>query len=345
MPVPKHKFLFMGNTELENFARQISGERRYWLVRTMGGDYYSEFVKDNFIAIGYNFITLQDLKSLPDNETISKEILTSMFEDRMDIPSERSHYAIGQILRFYREISIGDVVIVPSRGSHSVSFGIVESSIYEDIKNQHSQDACQFSKRIQINWKTTKARGYLNPNLQLMFNSRHIISNVDGYSSYIDSLMSGFYVKEGEAHLTLRINSEDNISTGQFFAMYQIFDIVNRFCQKNGIPDRTDDIVWKIQMESPGDTRLISKSIRILGYVGITVVAIVGGGLKIDKIGLDLSTKGLIGNYNEYLDREVDRDLKMSIKSKLDSLKLETPEDFNSAIKLLETQNTTRTPY
>lgn len=32
----------------------IPEDRRYWLVRTKGGEYYRDFFEGNYIAIGYN---------------------------------------------------------------------------------------------------------------------------------------------------------------------------------------------------------------------------------------------------------------------------------------------------
>lgn len=339
----------MEGTNIKEFANTIESERRYWLVRTMGGDYYKEFVQEDFIAIGYNEITLNDLKQLPSLEHTAKNTLSEIFDNRLGIKKEKSSYIISQILRFYREIKVGDVVIVPGRNSHFASFGIVVSDMYEDVKNLHKADSCQFTKRKKIDWRIHQNKFRLNPNLQLMFNTRHIISDVDGYASYIDSLMNDFYIKDDEAHLVLRIKTENEISTEQFFAFYQVFNIVDKFCKEQNIDETTKDIILKIQMESPGDVRLSSKSILIISLVGLTILAICGGGLtfKVEKIGLDfdLSTKGGINLYNEYLDREVDRDLKTSIARQFDSLDIKKPEDMEVAIKLLIEQNSIRNNY
>ena len=180
-----------------------------------------------------------------------------------------------------------------------------------------------------------------------MFNSRHIISGVDDYAQYIDSLLNDFYVKDDETHLVLRINTEGDINAGNFFAIYKIFEIVDNFCVEYGIPETTANLVMKIQLESPGNVRLSSKHLLILGLVGFSILSINGGGLKINagNFNFDLSTDGLIGMYNEYLDREVDRNLKESIKSSLDSLDMSTPQNMEYAVKLLEELNNSREKY
>jgi hypothetical protein len=245
-------------------------------------------------------------------------------------------------------MKIGDFVVVPGRSSHYVSFGIITSDVYEaEDKYLHSADLCPFAKRRTVNWKKSTVKFKLNPSLQLMFNSRHIISGVDDYAQYIDSLLNDFYVKDDETHLVLRINTEGDINAGNFFAIYKIFEIVDNFCVEYGIPETTANLVMKIQLESPGNVRLSSKHLLILGLVGLSILSINGGGLKINagNFNFDLSTDGLIGMYNEYLDREVDRDLKESIKSSLDSLDMSTPQNMEYAVKLLEELNNSREKY
>ena len=317
------------------------------MMRTMGGDFYKEFVEDGFIAIGYNEITTEDLKALPESDNLSKDVLATKLKDRNENITNAG-YPASQILKFYRDMKIGDFVVVPGRSSHYVSFGIITSDVYEaEDKYLHSADLCPFAKRRTVNWKKSTVKFKLNPSLQLMFNSRHIISGVDDYAQYIDSLLNDFYVKDDETHLVLRINTEGDINAGNFFAIYKIFEIVDNFCVEYGIPETTANLVMKIQLESPGNVRLSSKHLLILGLVGLSILSINGGGLKINagNFNFDLSTDGLIGMYNEYLDREVDRDLKESIKSSLDSLDMSTPQNMEYAVKLLEELNNSREKY
>ena len=325
----------------------INSEVKYWMMRTMGGDFYKEFVEDGFIAIGYNEITTEDLKALPESDNLSKDVLATKLKDRNENITNAG-YPASQILKFYRYMKIGDFVVVPGRSSHYVSFGIITSDVYEaEDKYLHSADLCPFAKRRTVNWKKSTVKFKLNPSLQLMFNSRHIISGVDDYAQYIDSLLNDFYVKDDETHLVLRINTEGDINAGNFFAIYKIFEIVDNFCVEYGIPETTANLVMKIQLESPGNVRLSSKHLLILGLVGLSILSINGGGLKINagNFNFDLSTDGLIGMYNEYLDREVDRDLKESIKSSLDSLDMSTPQNMEYAVKLLEELNNSREKY
>jgi hypothetical protein len=322
-------------------------ERRYWMFRTMGGVFYREFAEDGFIAIGYNEITLDELKALPENEVLSIRMLSAYTEDRISEYKKAPYYPAYQLLRFYREMKVGDVVVIPGYDSQIMSFGVISGKPYEDDTKMYKDDFCQFKKRRMVEWKKTSSRDRLNPKLQLMFNSRHVVSNIDQYAPYVDSIMRDFYIKDDSLHLVLRINTDENIKAEQFFSLYRIFNIIDGYCRKFHLDASTKDIVMKIQMESPGDIRLSSKNKLIMFFVGVSFVFICGGGFKISfgNFNLNLSTPGVLEHFQNHLDRRVDREIKMSIKNQMDSLKIESPKDLEAVIQLLHEQNSIRNSY
>lgn len=73
-----------------------------------------------------------------------------------------------------------------------------------------------------------------------------------------------------------------------------------------------------------------------------------GGGLEINKkdFQLKLKTDGIIKNVSDFLDRKADREMRAKIKDSLDSLQINTPDDFQKAmIELYKTQNENRKAY
>ena len=57
-------------------------------------------------------------------------------------------------------------------------------------------------------------------------------------------------------------------------------------------------------------------------------------------------TDGIIKNVSEFLDRKTDREMRDKIKDSLDSLQINTPDDFQKAmIELYKTQNANRKAY
>ena len=64
--------------------------------------------------------------------------------------------------------------------------------------------------------------------------------------------------------------------------------------------------------------------------MGIVVIGLNGGGLKVDRPGfkLDLSTDGLIKTISDYLDKQQDREMKVRLMNSAKSLEIKTPEDL-----------------
>lgn len=55
----------MNELNLSNLLDNTSNipeSRDYWLVRSMGGDYYDDFYQNGYVAIGYDEISLKEVK-------------------------------------------------------------------------------------------------------------------------------------------------------------------------------------------------------------------------------------------------------------------------------------------
>nr|DAV70577.1 MAG TPA: hypothetical protein [Caudoviricetes sp.] len=332
--------------------KTLNQNTKYWMVRTMSGSYYRDFLRNGYIAVGYNDISLDTLNSLPANDNLAKEQLKVTMKKLYETLRNIS-YPTSQLLRFTREIKCGDIVIIPSSGASHVAIGIVESDVYEDTNPDiDSEHKCKFYKRRDIKWKLSCRREKLPPALQLMFNSRHILSDVTNYAPYVDSVINNFYVKDNTMHMVLNIKTQKDVSFDDFFDLKAIDYLVDGFCKlypqyADGInPD--DRIVIKVQMESPGALRLAAKAFKRLFYFGLFTIAITGGGVEYtskDGTKFKLHTDGLIGAISKYLDKEADRELVKSAARAVDSLKIEAPNDMQPVLELLKTKNEGREKF
>lgn len=330
---------------LDNYVQKVGSNANYWMIRTMGGDYYDDFVDKGYIAIGYNEVPLDEILSLPENAKIAiRQLKGFIQEHHQDI--ERSGYVSAQLYKFCREIKVGDIVVLPGRGSYRTSICRVTGSIMEvDIA---ADDYCRFKKRIPIMVLERTSRRLLPPKAQLMFNSRHPVSDISLYAHCIDSAMHDFYDKGEELHLVLNVKTMESVTSGNFYSMHRFIAIALDYCNENGVKVSENDIELKIQMESPGFIHFISENKKLICAITTFILLINGGGLKMkyDDFELDLSTPGLIKSCSDYLDRSTDRETRESMKNALDSLEIETPEDFQKAvIEMYRTQNDAREKY
>lgn len=315
------------------------------MIRTMGGSYYGDFTRNNYVAVGYNDITLDYLQHLPVTDNEAKEQLKIKFSEKYPT-KQNTGYPVSQILRFARDIKIGDVVIIPSSNATHVAIGVVKSDLYEEqnpiIDSEHH---CEFTKRRKIDWHYYGRRSFLPPNLQLMFTSRHILSDVTNYAAYVDSVINDFYVKDDIYNLVLRIRTQKDVSLDDFCDLKAISILIDDFCRIHDIPSE-GSLTMKIQMESPGWLKLSTTGIKKLLLFGLFSIAINGGGIKYDKEeGLNIHTDGLIGSINNYLDREADRELVEAAARAMDSLQIKKPEDLQPIIDILKAKNEGRDKY
>lgn len=118
-------------------ADEIDGNREYWYVRTESGKLYDTFKHNNFIALGWNEITTDEIKkSFHNPEFLKKKIYSISVRDeklRAKLTNEQINYSniidlatssgklkssmiINKLQNFYN-LRYGDVVVIPSYGS------------------------------------------------------------------------------------------------------------------------------------------------------------------------------------------------------------------------------------
>lgn len=333
--------------QLNDYVQKVQESTGYWMVRTMGGDYYEEFDKEGFVAIGYNEITRHEINKLDaDWNKANVQLREKVKKLFPDVP--RPGHIASQLLRFCRSIKPGDLILVPSHSSYRVSICRVTGSVYDEANVKDGNGKCPFIKRLPIEVVKHTTRLDLPPKAQLMFNSRHPISDISGYAPYLDNAISDFYSKSDEFHLVLKINTTEDVSTYSFYALDKIFGIIDGFCGEQNIANQKNDVILKVQMESPGNLHFISSNKNKIAIAALIILAINGGGFKLDygDMHIDLSTNGFIKSLSEYLDRKTDRETKESIKDALDSLEINTPKAFqDAAVELYKAQNNARNKY
>lgn len=334
-----------------NFEDLVSGftideNRKYWFVRTVGGRYYRDFLDGGYVAIGYNDISKRVLDELPEKEESAMLALKISYKNRHP-EIENVGKQVSQLLRFYRGIKEGDVVIIPSSESEELAFGIVKGSVYEC--SQISDTDCPFVKRRAVEWKVKSLKRKLHPKLQLAISSRHALSDMTDYARYVDCVMKNFFVKGDEVNLVLEIQTENDVTLDDFCSINAIPLLIKGFCESCDIPFKREDLVMKIQMESPGWLKLTGKSVLELLLFGLIINGCFGGGLEYkkdaDSTEFSIKTKGFTGAVNEYLDRKADRELVEAATKAVDSMKIQKPEDIEPIIKLLEERNKIRNKY
>lgn len=267
---------------------ELRKETNYWLIRTEGGTYFEEFIREGYVAIGWDsFNNVKEFLSTPPDKM--KEIIAEKQE------VTRAGYIYGQIKRFIQEISVGDIIIIPSKSSKKISIGVVESDVYiENELNYDDKKSCPFKKRRRINWAGSFRNREIDPYLYRLLMARNTISYANKYAKYIDRMIFNFFIKEDKVHLVLRVSKEEKVLANQLLNLInETIDFARLYNEHNYINKEDSDpnnVEIKLNVQSPGPIELIATGTAVL-VIGYLLYRCIGGKFEIPKLGISGSGK------------------------------------------------------
>lgn len=309
----------------------IKNDRNYWFVRTDGGNYYDDFVNGNFIAIGYNEISLADInivqKGGQENLDVLSDRIKKVYPDEL-----RPGHIASQLERFTYKIKKGDVVIIPSESSTILHFGeVVSTPVYIDTIGH-----CDYTKRKRVKWLKSKPKRELEAELYKLIFTHQTVSDANEYADFIDRTLHKIYIKGEYASLVIPVKTKDKVKTNDFYDFGSLFSLSSEFCKEEGIDDGVEyNIQSKVQ--SPG--ALVITTLSVLGVmaIGLILNGIAGGGFtfkfsrseKETKAETSAKTDGLIEKVRVALNSKANRRAKAEIvKEAMKNMKIDSPEEL-----------------
>ena len=333
--------------QLGLLIREVNPDKHYWFFRTMGGHFYDEFVSMGFIAIGYDDILMKDLKDMPEQDHMARAFLKFRLQElKNEMTDSQIAKAAGQIVKFYRELRIGDIIVAPDFQSRKYAIGVIASDMYEN-SGKHGGKECPFVKRRQVKWIKEVCRHELDAKAILAFGNQQTMSSIDDYADYIDRKMDQLYTKGNASYLVLRVNQDKELSWEDFMFIGELGAFFRHFSEEIGLGADLSRIKMKINVQSPGDILLMIPDGGgwILVLVLLILMVIRGGKsyIRINNAGLDAGVeaegigdtlKKVLDAISDFRDRNADRSLR--IKKKLENMDIEQPEDTQDVIMLDE---------
>ena len=262
--------------KVENF----STERDYWFVRTNYGKNFDIFYEGDYIAIGWDYLTVNDIKTKADSEI--KEIIKN--KEGLDSFNSKQK---GKITLFYNRIKAffklkkGDIIIVPSRNSDRLAFGeIMDDEPYED------KDALENSiyfKRRKVKLLEQKIIYELDPIFFQLKTNQHTISDANRFAPYIDKVIGNLFRKGDLTHYVLNIEKTEDINfkdlSGFMDNIEQLVTSINSELEFN---EELDQFFVKINLQSPGKIELIKKAGKSLAVLAFLLSAVACGEEKVE---------------------------------------------------------------
>lgn len=279
----------------------INADRNYWFVRTQGGDYFEDFYFEGFIGIEWNEVSDLDLIRESDVDAIKGMVFK--YYPKID----KVGYVAKQIKKFACDIKKGDIVLIPNKNSEKIAFGEIKSEpyIYEEDKSQildfFDDDDIKESlkKRIDVKWLKVLKRSELDPYLYKIIYSHSTIVDARPYANFIDRTLHKFYVKNDDAHLTMDVNTRNEIPAIDLSGfIYETIGLVDSFNYNMKMNLEKKEISTKINVQSPGIIEFVGP-VAIIGCIAIGAVVLLGG--EVSFLNLKLKTDGLSKNILEWV--------------------------------------------
>ena len=325
---------------------RIDPNINYWLIRTNAGEYFEEFYLENFVGINWN-----NFNEANDFLDVNKEATTIRLAETYKENKQPGH-TFSQIKRFFHEIKIGDIVMIPSQNSKHIGFGEVTSDVYISKLSQTETDEgeCPYEKRRNIRWVKTVARNKLDPYLYKMMHTHLTISNANDYADAIDRTMYNYYYKGDKAHLVLNVKQKDDIPLMDLVSALQapldLVELIQNPEDPNKVYNKRD-LDGKLRVQSPGIIEFVSSggAFSLVVLAGILIVGLVGGKFKFnvtkEKAEGEISTEGLLEKIIKIRQQNIDGQPKVpnkeeitAIEDKLkdakEKLDMETPQELNA---------------
>lgn len=310
-------------------------ETNFWLIRTKGGYFYDEFVKEKFVALGWNYI---DKSTSFNKENI--EILKDRVKERYG--DLKPGGAIGKCKKFIKEIKRGDYVLIPNAGGTEVAIGIIgeyyeeeidykeEITVIKKIDNEESELGkvkCPYKKRRRIEVVMIISSSRMGYKLLKGMTSYHGLSDMNEYAIDILNCVYNCYTYSGKIMYSLNIAKRTPIKAREMSKLMYV--VTELFCNIT-----EDDLVSvTVNLNSPGKiTVVLEKGYKNLKKGALPLLALylfVFGGS-----GFGFEFPGLAGGIIDVIQSCRNMDIEMEMKE--EELKSKQLENYKKAIELIE---------
>lgn len=340
--------------EVVENVRVVDGDRRYWFVRTYSGELYNDFVERGYVGLGLNNVPMKYIKEGAENKANYNRLKTFIENNNEYKKGEATKWA-NQLLSFEHDIKIGDIVMIPSKNSDVLSFGVVES----DVLIKEDKGTFQFKnkyepypeKRRKIKWIKEAPKAELGTELRGLISSHQGLTNAGWYSQFIEGSLSTIYIKEDKVYLSLKINQDEEINA---FHLSRFLDALTyfykEFCDEFG-EEFDENLFIKIKLQSKGKMLLNgackAAGIALLGMLAMTKGANFEADLFFFKLKAS-SGDGFLKSLSDFKDANAERqekyanlaESKEELKvNEIDTNKVDTAnvEAIDSAKKVADT--------
>lgn len=239
---------------------RINRDTNFWMIRAKRGFFFDEFLRKEYIAIGWNSI----LKSMISDRMTRSQENTQKASIKEIYGESKPGTALNKCIRFCYELKDGDIAVIVD--NNRVAFAYI-GEYFEDLssgftpeleKEMHEQIAkanpnvdkfdCPYIKRRKISViKVLCADDTISPYLQsAIARNWHSLSDLNEYSDLVLSGCFDTYIFRDKLTVTFRVRTKDEIN---------VLDLSNFvLCAAKLLSeDHPERVHVKTTLHSPGD--------------------------------------------------------------------------------------------
>lgn len=235
-----------------------------WMIRTKRGFFFDEFIKQEFIAIGWNLISKSNL-----SENLALSHINALKKNIQDTYDEsKPGTALNKCMRFCFELKSGDIAVIV--GNNQIAFAYIgdyyeentcspelEINIHRQIEGityKNTSFPCPYKKRRKISIiKILNSKSNISPYLQTAIaGNHHSLSDLSDYAEIIFCSCFDSFIFENKLFLTCRVMSNNGINA---------LDLTNFVVSASEFLSGGDirKIEIKTAFRSPGEISLIGQ--------------------------------------------------------------------------------------
>jgi len=328
--------------------------RRYWFVRTFGGALFDYYYDTGKVGILGNTVPIEYIKNAPHNAATFGSLQGYIHENMYPENTGEATKLANQLVDFYHNMKVNDIVLMPSENSDYIAFGLVTSGFKErerlrsDTFRHREKELPYPTKTRTVKWLKIMRKHEVVGDLRNLLISQMGLTKADNYAEFIESNLATFFVKDNSYYSTLCVdlNEEQELNA---FDLYRYLEALTRlyedFCYRNNIP-YNEALFLKIKVQSPGNFiwKIVEEAGKKAGTVGKGIVKGAGAASFIGLSGLialsvtgsdpniELTKNadgtydfkaGINGNIWENIENAKDQEQNRGTKSQHDSLDIE----------------------
>lgn len=248
--------------------KKIPDSCNFWMIRTNRGVLYNEFVERGFVALGWNSIVKKTLEM--DTKEQLKENISSNYPEEA-IPMG----AVNKCTKFIEKLASGDMAVIV--GAKVVAFAEI-GEYYEENNEEYTPQKeremwagiragtyqtlnlpCPYIKRRKIKVIAQMPEEKLDPHLFKALSSRHSLSDLGEYSSFILSACYDIFTYQNQSSFVFRVTSSKKLKSRDVAGIMCCATDIFEDLMPPGVI--SGDVAVRSTLASPGEIVLIISNV------------------------------------------------------------------------------------